>query len=347
MPSKEKAPYTGPRNAVVHSMKRRCAKHDYNAPDTYMVTIVTRGRQRLFGTLCGDPSKPLHTPGCAGVWRSDLGNAILKEEIPKINRYYPMVEVWKTCLMPDHLHFIIRVHENLPDRKQLGDIIKSFKQGCNKAYKRLFHIPNSMNAPLFEEGFCDKILHEDGQLDHWKNYLDDNPRRLIIKTANPDFFSRRHRLSIDGHECAAMGNIFLLDIPDKKFVVVHRRDTEEEYKRNVEAWTQCGENYGVLVGAFISEREKAVKKIAIEHQYPLILFTEEGMGPYYKPSGQDFDLCAEGRLLLVSPWPDAPKKSHITRQECLRLNELAEKIAAGSFRLLQPPPACKAGADGG
>ena len=324
---------TGPRNAVIHSMKRRCSDHDYNAPDTYMVTLVTMNRQPLFGILKGDPSKPLHTEGCACVWRSDLGKAILVEEIPKVNRYYPMVEVLKVCVMPDHLHIILQVHEALPKSKKLGDIIKSFKQGCNKAYKRIHHIPNTSHAPLFEDNYCDKILSRYGQLDYWKNYLDDNPRRLMIKMANPDLFTRRHYISIDGHECVAKGNIFLLNIPDKQFVVVHRRDSEEEYQHHVEAWMNCGENYGVLVGAFISEREKAVKMAAIERKYPLIQLTNEGMGAYYKPSGQDFDVCAAGRMLLISPWPDAPYKSKITRQECLHLNELAEKISNGDFSL--------------
>ena len=34
-----------------------------------------------------------------------------------------------------------------------------------------------MLLPLFEEGYNDKILMHEGQLDNWKHYLDDNPRR--------------------------------------------------------------------------------------------------------------------------------------------------------------------------
>ena len=44
---------------------------------------------------------------------SELGTAIVKEEIPKIHRYYPQVEVWKVCIMPDHVHLIVRVKEDL------------------------------------------------------------------------------------------------------------------------------------------------------------------------------------------------------------------------------------------
>ncbi len=36
----------------------------------------------------------------------------------------------------------------------------------------------------------------------------------------------------------------------------------------------------------------------------MIKLTAKGFGERFKPQGRDFDLCAEGRLLLLSPWPD-------------------------------------------
>ena len=38
--------------------------------------------------------------------------AILEEEQQKFSRYYPMVEVVKLCIMPDHLHMIVRIRED-------------------------------------------------------------------------------------------------------------------------------------------------------------------------------------------------------------------------------------------
>ena len=168
-------------------------------------------------------------------------------------------------------------------------------------------------------------------LSNYGRYLEDNPRRLMLKTMNPAFFSVRHHLSINGRQCAAIGNLFLLDIPDKMEVVVHRRDSDDEYKDKVKVWMQCGENYGVLVGAFISEREQAVKQAVLEKGYTIIQLTNDGIGPCYKPSGNDFYYCATGRMLILSPWPDAPAKSRISRWECLQLNALAEIIAMGRF----------------
>ena len=48
------------------------------------------------------------------VMLSELGSCHhLKEEIPKIHKYYPQVEVWRVCIMPDHIHLIVRVKEDL------------------------------------------------------------------------------------------------------------------------------------------------------------------------------------------------------------------------------------------
>ena len=332
MSTKEEAINAGALHAVVHSMKRRSSWHNYKAAATYMITLVTRGRQPLFGHLTGDPSLPLFTEGCAKVVRSELGNAIIVEEIPKISRYYPMIEVWKVCVMPDHLHFILRVKEDLPQGKHMGTVIDSFKYGCNKAYWQCFDVQDEQPTGLFENNFCDKILSKPGQLERWKHYLDDNPRRLMIKQAHPDLFKERLRVKVEGHDCVCIGNRFLLDIPDKMEVVVHRRDSDDEYKDKMKDWMQCGENYGVLVGAFISEREQAVKQAALENDYTIIQLTNDGIGPCYKPSGNDFYYCATGRMLILSPWPDAPARSRISRWECLQLNDLAEKIAKGRFQ---------------
>lgn len=48
------------------------------------------------------------------------------------------------------------------------------------------------------------------QLDRAIKYVEDNPRRYILKKRNPELFKRYLHLNIAGHEYAAFGNIFLL-----------------------------------------------------------------------------------------------------------------------------------------
>lgn len=145
------------------------------------------------------------------------------------------------------------------------------------------------------------LLHE-GQLGNWKAYLDDNPRRLLLKRQNPQLFTVLYGMTIAGHECQVVGNHFLLNIPDKMAVIVHRRYTEEENMRLREEWLACGERGGVLVSAAISRKEKEVLREAMDRGYRIILLRENGVHSYYKPSGESFDACSEGRLLQISPW---------------------------------------------
>ncbi len=47
---------------------------------------------------------------------------------------------------------------------------------------------------------------------------------------------------------------------------------------------------------------------------------------YYKPSDALFDACAAGRVLILSPWPYDANKRHISRADCVKLNNMAEEF---------------------
>lgn len=319
-----------------HSMKRRSPWHDYNRKGIYMLTLVVEGRMPLLGELRGNADSPW-------VEYSELGNAILNEEVAKIPRFYPQVAVWKVCIMPDHIHMIVRVKEDLPPGKHLGIVVAGFKGGCSKAAMRLgvtvscaFAQADSQSGrsgnggsvvPLFEAGYNDKILLHEGQLDNWKRYLDDNPRRLLVKKQNPQLFTVLHDMEVANRRCQVVGNRFLLDIPDKVAVIVHRRYSVDEVARLREEWLACGERGGVLVSAAISPREKEVLREAMNRGYRVIFLRENGFHRFYKPAGESFDACSQGLLLQVSPWEYHMDKKPITRAQCLELNTLAEKIA--------------------
>ena len=312
-----------------HSMKRRSPWHNYHRIGTYMLTLVVEGRVPLFGEVKGRADAAKGTADAPRIEFSELGNTIFREEICKISRFYPQLEVWKVCIMPDHIHMIVRVKEDLPQDKHLGKVMAGFKSGCNNAYWRIFGMNEPPRKGLFEEGYNDKILMHEGQLDNWKDYLDDNPRRLLLKRQNPRLFTVLDDMELAGHRCQIVGNRFLLDIPDKMAVIVHRRYTDEENARLREEWLACGERGGVLVSAAISPKEKEVLREAMNRGYRIVLLRENGFPKLYKPSGEAFNACSEGLLLQISPWEYHMEKKTITRAQCLELNTMAERIAEG------------------
>ena len=348
-----------------------------------MLTLVVDGRMPLLGRLEGRVDARPGDGDAPKVMLSELGTAIVKEEIPKIHRYYPQVEVWKVCIMPDHVHLIVRVKEDLrgnqamkslgteargrqtsaetmknaaaltseekaaaltsekkadsmgmtakrgKEMDSLGMVVKGFKLGCNRAYRRIYGMKKMTGKGLFELGYNDKLLLHEGQLKGWKKYLDDNPRRLMVKRMNPELFTVMLNKVVAGRRCQMVGNCFLLDIPDKVAVIVHRRYSEEDLCRLRKEWLACGERGGVLVSAAISIKEKEVLREAMNRGYRIVLLRENGFPRLYKPCGESFDACSEGLLLQISPWEYHMEKKTITREECLELNEIAERIAEG------------------
>lgn len=185
------------------------------------------------------------------------------------------------------------------------------------------------NRPsLFESGYNDQILLNEGQLDNWKHYLDDNPRRLAIKRLYPDYFTTLHHIDINEWHCQTVGNRFLLDIPLKVAVIVHSAYTDKEYADYKQRWLACGEAGGILVSAAIATREKEVMREAMNRGYRIILARENGFPHLYKPSGESFNACSSGRLLQVSPWEYHMNRRTISREQCLMLNRLVEEIVA-------------------
>ena len=353
--SKEEALAAGVKiRETQHNMKRRKPWHNYYHKGTYMLTMVVEGRKPVLGRLimpaadaagieAGKPAgvKTGKTAGAATpaasaagsyIELTALGRAIRDEEIRKISTIYKTVKVWKLCVMPDHIHMIVRITEDLPEGKHLGHIVAGFKGGCSRAWWRM-NMPaadaagSSPHLPaLFESGYNDQILLEEGQLDNWKHYLDDNPRRLAIKRLCPDFFITLNYADIAEWHCQLVGNKFLLDIPQKVAVIVHNAYSDKDYADLREKWLACGEAGGVLVSAAIATREKEVMREAMDRGYRIILVRENGFPPLYKPSGESFDACSDGRLLQVSPWQYHMERRCISREQCLMLNRLVEDI---------------------
>ena len=122
------------RRETIHNQHRRSYWHDYQEKGLYMVTMVIEGRQRLFGRLVGTTKGRPGSGSEPHVELSELGRRVLQEEVPKISRFYPMVEVWRVAIMPDHIHLLLRVSASLPEGKHLGQVVRGFKTGCTRAW---------------------------------------------------------------------------------------------------------------------------------------------------------------------------------------------------------------------
>lgn len=129
----------------------------------------------------------------------------------------------------------------------------------------------------------------------------------------------------------AVGNPFLLDEQLLLSVRISRTASPQTLESVLERLRGKAERGAVLIGAFISSGEKAAKTAALESGGCIVQVIPEGMGRYFKPSGRDFDLCAAGRLLVLSPFAPEPggqvERSHYGKARFEALNLASEAIA--------------------
>ena len=315
---------------------RRMYGHDYSVPGTYEVTMVVAERRRVFGEIAGTTKGNGEKPH---LKLSPLGKAVLDNEIPKIHHYYPMVDIWQVCLMPDHLHMIVRINQPLPKGKHLGIIIGAFKGGVSRAWWKLDATVSAASAsgsppPLFEPNYNDHILMRDGQLDNWKRYLRDNPLRYMMRREYPDLFQRALCITIGNMRYSAFGNMLLLRQPEKHQVFFHRRTegvpTEDTnfWKTESQRLMAAANSGDVLVTPGVSECEKRIKNMALEQKLRLIHVQADPIGQYWKPERSRFEACANGSLLVLAPWPEDMPSFASDYERFHYLNHLAETVCA-------------------
>lgn len=274
---------------------------NYKGRGIYMITMNIEGRMPLLGTLQSGIDN-------ANVEYSPLGK-LVSELIEQAFEPYTQIQICAKQLMPDHLHFVVWVQENIP--VTLGEMIRKMKIGCTHAWWEMngrINATGTNATSLFEAGFHDRVLLHAGQLRSLIDYVHDNPRRAAIKRANPDLFKLRQAINVAGFECTTLGNRFLLDDPMKEILQCSRTLSQAEIDERKQDCLQLADRGVVFVSAGISEGEKQICRALREAGYPLIILLNEGFPPadsphakYYKPQGVYFETCANGNLLLIEP----------------------------------------------
>ena len=326
------------------SMLRRRVGHDYESRRMYFITMTVEGRRPLLGRLVGRSDAPEGSAEWPHVELSELGKAVQYEWMD-VTRYHPEVSAVALQIMPDHLHGILFVREQM--EQHLGQIIKGFKASTNKHYRRLVlgvesaataslhrrpedkrdrSLDNRQQGFLWSLGYNDHILSGKGELQRWVTYLHENPLRLTIKHEHPDLFRVRFGINVAGQTYAAIGNQFLLKNPQKQQVQCSRSLTEEQIKEKVAFFLAKARQGAILVSPAISKGEQAIMRAALDAHLPLIFLTPWGFNTFSKPGHQYFQACAEGRLLILAPWEHQNQRIPLTREMCMALNGMTKSI---------------------
>ena len=318
--------------------------HAWHGIGIYHMILVVPSREPILGEL----EIPENDPAQAYIERSELGKAVI-HDLAQISVLYPEIRLLQYCLMPNHLHAILHVTTSMP--KGILSAVRGFWQGVKKlrlnpATQKVSSVSgkvssisrNSIRAQdvIFTEKPFVRPMSTHGQLQSMIRYVQMNPARLATKRLKPGFFRVQHDVEINGRMYDAVGNIAILMEEHRQPVHVRSmwvKDAEQNgntqpLRDYMNGCVLAARKGTVMVSPFISRHEKDVLSVLLKENHLVILLAENGFGDYFKPSDALFDAVAEGRLLILSPWQRDPDKRHISRADCVALNNMAEEICA-------------------
>lgn len=383
-------------------MTRRAAAHDYSRSGIYHITLhVAEGMGCPLGKVVGDAKVPDGHPDAPRVDLSPIGKMVEHELLTAIHTHYPMAEVQDYVVMPEHIHFLLRVKATIvsPQGKRvpLGQLIAGFKYGCNSRYWEMLGLPprkrlaepaatrglasvsagsaGGVYPTLFQEGFCDVMPVDAEQLATQRAYIKGNPRSRLLRTSQRDrLMPQRGSVvtaltlcALQGYlrrECGATqaaaevleaiegrlltrpvepaatvpggGSPFILcdsygdrSLLERRLlpVVCHRKDRQRFAEQKARCLSEA-QNGAVLVSARIAKGEQEIMDEALRDGFPVVIIHDNGFPDRYHPSAERIDLCAAGRLLLVSPWryQYRGKQETISVPECKAMNCVAQAL---------------------
>lgn len=307
---------------------RRARHHDYRRPSRYMITITKAAATPALALVAGNPRVTAPTdPDAPHTILTPAGEAIAQALTHWLERY-TQIRLGAYIIMPDHLHLCIDVQHTLPHG--LSRAIAALMGMTTRAWNDSLPARNHPDPPLpfFSKGFNDRIAYTPERWERMIRYVADNPRRLLIKRLNPDLYLTRWTITTGTATYTASGNIMLLRNPDIEVVRFSRRFSPEEFQGYVAQWHRCVENGGVLISPFIHPREKALKDHALANGGAIIKICDNGFSERDAPRGQEFELMATGRLLLIARTEHNTRTEQLTYGKAQGLNAIARHIAA-------------------
>ena len=139
--------------------------YDYSTAGMYFVTICTKNKEKLFGTVTDGDLFELPK-----MQLSRIGK-IVDEQIQTIqNAQYVSLENY--VVMPNHLHMILLLEDGTAQKQTaanavLPHTIGSFKRFCAQR----------IGQDVFQRSFHDRIIRNQREFEKIWTYIEDNPRR--------------------------------------------------------------------------------------------------------------------------------------------------------------------------
>ena len=149
----------------------RIEDYDYSTPGAYFITVCTANREKIFWKSVGaDIIRPQNMP------LSPIGK-IVEQGILQMADHYENVTVDKYCVMPDHVHLILRIETDIDGRMisapTVSTVIGSLKRWISK----------QVGKPIWQKSFYDHAIRNQQDYDEIWEYIEHNPITYALKKA--------------------------------------------------------------------------------------------------------------------------------------------------------------------
>lgn len=139
----------------------RLNDYDYSQNGYYFITVCTAKKLKIFGNIVGANCVRPH------IELSNIGE-IVDSNICKLNDIYDTVFVDKYVVMPNHIHFIIKI---IGGRTQfaptISRVIKQFKGKITK----------QIGFSVWQKSFYDHIIRDENDYLRIWEYIEENPAK--------------------------------------------------------------------------------------------------------------------------------------------------------------------------
>ena len=155
----------------------RLPRFDYSSAGAYYVTICVAGRRCIFGEIVD------------GVMKPNKNGLIVAGQWAGLPNHYPNAMLDEFVLMPNHIHGIICLTDDLPSSVGAGfqpahtspqsgsvhglpEIIRGFKTFSSRQINQL---RGTAGAPVWQRNYYEHVVRGEGDLDVIRRYIAENP----------------------------------------------------------------------------------------------------------------------------------------------------------------------------
>ena len=174
-----------------HRRSIRLAGYDYGQAGAYFVTICTRDRACLFGSVTN------------GELRLNDAGTMVKTVWQDLPSHYPHVELDEFVVMPNHVHGTLMLCDEVgaglkpaPTTRHHGlpEIIRGFKTFSARRVNELRRTPGMQ---LWQRNYHEHVIRDEDSLNRLREYVVNNPAQWESDRENPRMTARRLSLPKD------------------------------------------------------------------------------------------------------------------------------------------------------